>query len=66
MDALEEIREEAQIHTAASQQKAARYYNQNVREGSLKVGDLALRRLEATKREQLWANWHQYEKAPSG
>ena len=48
LDALEEIREEAQVHTAAYQQRAARYYNQRVRERSLKVGDLALRNLEAT------------------
>ncbi|XP_021612932.1 uncharacterized protein LOC110615399 [Manihot esculenta] len=48
LDALEEIRDEAQIRTAAYQQKAVRYYNQKVRERSLKVGDLALRKLKAT------------------
>ncbi|XP_021609069.1 uncharacterized protein LOC110612599 [Manihot esculenta] len=48
LDALEEVREEAQVRTAAYQHRAARYYNQRVRERSLKVGDLALRNLEAT------------------
>ncbi|KAG8645588.1 hypothetical protein MANES_10G076111v8 [Manihot esculenta] len=48
LDALEEVREEAQVRTAAYQQRAARYYNQKVRERSLKVGDLTLRNLEAT------------------
>ncbi|KAG8639521.1 hypothetical protein MANES_14G150650v8 [Manihot esculenta] len=48
LDALEEVREEAQVRTAAYQQRVARYYNQKVRERSLKVGDLTLRNLEAT------------------
>ncbi|XP_021616631.1 uncharacterized protein LOC110617941 [Manihot esculenta] len=48
LDALEEVREEAQVRTTAYQQRAARYYNQRVRERSLKVEDLALRNLEAT------------------
>ncbi|XP_021600744.1 uncharacterized protein LOC110606305 [Manihot esculenta] len=48
LDALEEIKEEAQVHTAAYQQKATRYYNQKVKERSRKEGDLALRKLEAT------------------
>ncbi|XP_043813700.1 uncharacterized protein LOC122723866 [Manihot esculenta] len=47
LDALEEVREEAQIRTAAYQQRAARYYNIRVRERSLKIGDLALKNLEA-------------------
>ncbi|XP_043809096.1 uncharacterized protein LOC122722457 [Manihot esculenta] len=50
LDALEEIREEGQVRATAYQQKAARYYNQKVRERSLKVGDLALRKLEATRK----------------
>ncbi|XP_021602516.1 uncharacterized protein LOC110607641 [Manihot esculenta] len=36
LDALEEVREEAQLHTAAYQQRAAHDYNQRVRERSLK------------------------------
>lgn len=48
MNALEEIKDEVQIRIAAYQQKATRYYNQKVCERNLKVGDLALRRLEVT------------------
>ncbi|XP_043813398.1 uncharacterized protein LOC110617319 [Manihot esculenta] len=50
LDVLEEISKEAQMRTTAYQQKAARYYNQRVSERSLKVGDLALRKLEATRK----------------
>lgn len=49
LDALEKIRDEAQVRTIAYQQKATRYYDQKVRE-SLKVGDLTLRKLETTKK----------------
>lgn len=35
------------MRITAYQQKATWYYNQKVRERNLKVGDLALRRLEA-------------------
>ncbi|XP_043809781.1 uncharacterized protein LOC122723091 [Manihot esculenta] len=48
LDALEEVREEAHIRTAVYEQRAARYYNQRLRERCLKIGDLALRNLEAT------------------
>lgn len=48
MDFLEEIKDETQIRTTAYQQKAVQYYNQKVRERSLKVGNLALRKLEVS------------------
>lgn len=48
LDALEEIRDEAQVRTTAYHQRATMYYNQKVCERNLKVEDLALRRLEAT------------------
>lgn len=39
LDALEEIKDEAQVRKAVYQQRAARYYNQKVRESNLKVED---------------------------
>lgn len=50
LDALEEVRDKAQVRTTTYQQRAARYYNQKVHERNLKVGDLALRKLKAMKK----------------
>lgn len=48
LDALEEIKYEVHLRTVAYQQRASKYYNHKIWERKLKVGDLALWKLEAT------------------
>ncbi len=60
LDLVEEIREVARVRMARYQQKTAQYYNSRVKPKLFKVGDLVLRRAEAsqpTEQGKLAPNW---------
>ncbi|XP_038971180.1 uncharacterized protein LOC120104330 [Phoenix dactylifera] len=60
LDLVEEVREAVRVRMMRYQRKTAQYYNAKVKAKSFKVGDLVLRRAEAsqpTEQEKVALNW---------
>ena len=51
LDAIDELRDKAQLRIALYQQKVAQHYNKNIRVRTFKIGDWVLRRVFQNTKE---------------